>query len=336
MPTLKNYLNVASRHSQMKQQILVGTIVTGMSAALAGLSTAALAEQYPDRAVEFIVPWAPGGGSDVLMRLVSNHIEPHLSQPMPVINMPGVSGTTGLADLADRENNGYTVGQVHDGFMASHHTGLTQNNWDDYEPIAAITASPQYLTVSADSEWETFEDFVEYAQENPGEIRFGVTLGGVPHIHGAMIEEAENLSFRYVGFEGTGERIRSLVGGHIDAAMGDIASSLQFVENDDLRFLAVGHTERMHQTPDVPTFAELGYEDLNLSILRGLIAPLGTPAERIEIVAAALKALAAEEEFVTRVNNAGAEVQFMGPEEYREHLANLDATIERLSGNLQQ
>lgn len=336
MPTLDNDLNVVSSHPKVKRKVIVGTLLASTSLALATFSISAHAEQYPDRAVEFIVPWAPGGGSDVLMRLVSNHIEPHLSQPMPVINMPGVSGTTGLADLADRENDGYTVGQVHDGFMASHHTGLTQNNWDDYEPIAAITASPQYLTVSADSDWETFEDFVEYAQENPGEIRFGVTLGGVPHIHGAMIEEAENLSFRYVGFEGTGERIRSLVGGHIDAAMGDIASSLQFVENDDLRFLAVGHTERMRQTPDVPTFAELGYEDLNLSILRGLIAPQDTPAERIEVVAAALEAMAAEEEFVTRVNNAGAEVQFMGPEEYREHLANLDATIERLSGNLQQ
>ena len=331
MPTPHNP-NVASRHPLT----LATTALAGLGLALGGLATTAHADDYPDSAVEFIVPWAPGGGSDVLMRLVSNHIEPHLGQPLPVINMPGVSGTTGLADLAERDNDGYTIGQVHDGFMVSHHTGLTQNNWDDYEPIAAITASPQYLTVSADSPWETFEEFVEYAQDNPGEIRFGVTLGGVPHIHGAMIEDAEDLSFRYVGFEGTGERIRSLVGGHIDAAMGDIASSLQFVENDDLRFLAVGHSERMAQTPDVPTFAELGYDDLNLSILRGLIAPLGTPEDRIEVLAAAVEAMAAEEEFVTRVNNAGAEVQFMGPDEYRDHLATLDATIERLAGNLQQ
>ncbi|MDR5906398.1 tripartite tricarboxylate transporter substrate binding protein [Franzmannia qiaohouensis] len=335
MPTPYNP-NVASRHPLAKRWTLAATALAGVSLAVGGLAATAHADDYPDSAIEFIVPWGPGGGSDVLMRLVSSHIEPHLGQPLPVINMPGVSGTTGLADLADRDNDGYTIGQVHDGFMVSHHTGLTENNWDDYEPIAAITASPQYVTVSADSPWETFEEFVEYAQDNPGEIRFGVTLGGVPHIHGAMIEEAEGLSFRYVGFEGTGERIRSLVGGHIDAAMGDIASSLQFVENDDLRFLAVGHTERMEQTPDVPTFAELGYDNLNLSILRGLIAPLGTPEDRIEVLAAAVEAMAAEEEFVTRVNNAGAEVQFMGTDEYRDHLETLDATIERLAGNLQQ
>lgn len=304
--------------------------------ATGSFSATALAEEYPEEPVEFIVPWAPGGGSDTLMRLVSNHIEPHLGQPMPVINMPGVSGTEGLAELAEREADGYTVGQVHDGFMVSHHTGLTEYNWDDYEPIAAVTASPQYLTVSADSPWETFEEFVEYAQDNPGEIRFGVTLGGVPHLHGAMIEDAEDLQFRYVGFEGTGERIRALVGGHIDAAMGDIASSLEFVENDDLRFLAVGHSERMEQTPDVPSFQELGYADLNLSILRGLIAPEGTPADRIEILAEAAEAMTEDEDFVTRVNNAGAEVQFMDPDEYRDHLASLNETIERLAGNLQQ
>lgn len=335
MPTPYNP-NVASRHPLAKRWTLAATALAGASLAVGGLTATAHADEYPDSPIEFIVPWGPGGGSDVLMRLVSSHIESHLGQPLPVINMPGVSGTTGLADLADRDNDGYTIGQVHDGFMASHHTGLTENNWDDYEPIAAITASPQYVTVSDDSPWETFEEFVEYAQDNPGEIRFGVTLGGVPHIHGAMIEEAEDLSFRYVGFEGTGERIRSLVGGHIDAAMGDIASSLQFVENDDLRFLAVGHTERMEQTPDVPTFAELGYDTLNLSILRGLIAPKGTPEDRIEVLAAAVEAMAAEEEFVTRVNNAGAEVQFMGTDEYRDHLETLDATIERLAGNLQQ
>jgi tripartite-type tricarboxylate transporter receptor subunit TctC len=331
-----NNANVASRNPHTNRWSHVATALAGVALAMGGLSATAHADDYPDNPVEFIVPWAPGGGSDVLMRLVSNHIEPHLGQPMPVINMPGVSGTTGLAELTERDNDGYTIGQVHDGFMVSHHTGLTPYNWHDYEPIAAITASPQYLTVSADSPWETFEEFVDYAKENPGEIRFGVTLGGVPHIHGAMIEDAEDLSFRYVGFEGTGERIRSLVGGHIDAAMGDVASSLQFVENGDLRFLAVGHTERMNQTPDVPTFAELGYDNLNLSILRGLLAPAGTPAERIEVIASAVESIAGEEEFVNRVNNAGAEVQFMGPAEYHDHLAALDATIERLAGTLQQ
>jgi tripartite-type tricarboxylate transporter receptor subunit TctC len=310
--------------------------MAGAVLAVGCASASAQEATYPEDPVEFIVPWGPGGGSDILMRLVSNHIEDHLGQPLPVINMPGVSGTVGLADLAERSNDGYTVGQIHDGFLVSHHTGLTPLNWDDFEPVGSITASPQYLTVNPDKGWETMEDFVDYASENPGEVRFGVTLGGVPHLHAAMIAEAEDLDFRFVGFEGTGERIRALVGGHIDAAMGDIASSNQFVENGDLSFLAVGHTERMAQTPDVPTMMELGYEDLQLSILRGLIAPKGTPEDRIDVLAAALEATSNDEDFVRAVNNSGAEVQFMGPDEFRAHLERLNATVERLAGQLQQ
>ncbi|OAZ99269.1 hypothetical protein ADS46_02230 [Halomonas sp. G11] len=310
--------------------------MAGAVLAVGCASASAQEPTYPEDPVEFIVPWGPGGGSDILMRLVSNHIEDHLGQPLPVINMPGVSGTVGLADLAERPNDGYTVGQIHDGFLVSHHTGLTPLNWDDFEPVGSITASPQYLTVNPDNGWETMEDFVDYASENPGEIRFGVTLGGVPHLHAAMIAEAEGLDFRFVGFEGTGERIRALVGGHIDAAMGDIASSNQFVENGDLSFLAVGHTERMAQTPDVPTMMELGYEDLQLSILRGLIAPKGTPEDHIDVLAAALEATSNDEDFVRAVNNSGAEVQFMGPDEFRAHLERLNATVERLAGQLQQ
>lgn len=312
------------------------TAVAGSVLAVGCASASAQEATYPEDPVEFIVPWGPGGGSDILMRLVSNHIEDHLGQPLPVINMPGVSGTVGLADLAERPNDGYTVGQIHDGFLVSHHTGLTPLNWDDFEPVGSITASPQYLTVNPDKGWETMEDFIDYASENPGEVRFGVTLGGVPHLHAAMIAEAEDLDFRFVGFEGTGERIRALVGGHIDAAMGDIASSNQFVENGDLSFLAVGHTERMAQTPDVPTMMELGYEDLQLSILRGLIAPKGTPEDRIDVLAAALEATSNDEDFVRAVNNSGAEVQFMGPDEFRAHLERLNATVERLAGQLQQ
>lgn len=291
-------------------------------------------EAFPDKPVEFIVPWSPGGGSDTLMRLISTHAEKHLGEVMPVINMPGVSGTTGLKELSRRDADGYTIGQVHEGLLVAHHTGLTAQNWDDFEPVAAITQSPQYLTVGPDSPYSTYQEFVDYAKENPGEVRVGVTLGGVPHVHAAMMEEAEDLSFRYVGFEGTGPRIRALVGGHIDAAVGDISSSGEFVKNGDLRFLAVGSKERQEVTPDVPTFIELGHEELNLNIVRGIIAPKGTPTDRIAILAEAFEAMSQSEDFIAAVNNAGASVVFEGPEAFGDYLKSTDTTIERLSGKL--
>lgn len=314
-------------------KLAIGGLVLGTAL---GVSATALAqaEDYPDKPVELIVPWSPGGGSDTLMRVVSNRAEAYLGQPMPVINMPGVSGTTGLKALAERDPDGYTVGQVHEGLLVAHHTGLTTLNWDDFEPVAAVTQSPQYLTVNADSPYTSYEEFVDYAKAHPGEIRFGVTLGGVPHIHAAMMEEAEGLEFRYVGFEGTGSRIRALVGGHIDAAIGDVSSSGEFVKNGDLRFLAVGSEERQAETPDVPTFSELGHPELKLNIVRGIVAPEGTPEARIATLAESLEALSEDEKFIQAVHNAGAKVHFEGPDAFADYLQSTDATIERLSGKL--
>jgi len=302
--------------------------------ALMASTGAASAQEFPTRPIEFIVPWSPGGGSDTLMRIVSNHIDPHLGVPLPVINMPGVSGTLGLEEAAERKADGYTVAQVHEGLLVSHHTGVTPINWDDFAPIAALTSSPQLVVVNAERPWQTFEEFVAHAQDNPGDIKVGVTLAGVPHLHMAMIEDAAGISFSYVGFEGTGERIRGLVGGHIDAAMGDIASAGEFVENGDLRFLATGSTERLEQAPDVPTLMEVGY-DLELTVNRGIVAPTGTPEEHMAVIEQALADLQEDEDYLEGISNAGAEAVFRDSEAYRTYLERLDATVERLASKLE-
>ena len=311
----------------------IALCLLGLAPLAAATFPAAAQEGYPNKPVEFIVPWSPGGGSDTLMRIVSNNIESHLGQPMPVINMPGVGGTVGLEEAAKREPDGYTVAQIHEGLPVANQTGLTELNWDDFDPVALMTSSPQFVVVNADRPYKTFEEFIDYARENPGEIRFGVTLGGVPHLHAAMIEDAFDVEFSYVGYEGTGERIRALVGGNLDAAIGDIASAGQFVENGDLRFLAHGYPERLEQAPDVPTLSELG-ADLELMITRGIVMPKGSPQEARDTLEQALRELSEDETFVEQVNNAGAEVQFRGQEEYVEYLTNLDATIERLADRL--
>jgi tripartite-type tricarboxylate transporter receptor subunit TctC len=305
-------------------------IIAGIGLASAAIAQPAIAQQYPDRPVEFIVPWSPGGGSDTLMRLVANNITPFLGVEMPVINMPGVGGTVGLTEASRRAADGYTMSQVHEGLLAATATGLTELAWDDFEPIALMTASPQYLVAATDQPYDTFEGLVEYAQANPGELTIGVTLGGVPHLHAAMIAEAFDLDWRYVGYEGTGERVRALVGGNLDLAIGDISSSLQFVENGDLLFLATGSPTRMPQTPDVPTFIDLG-ADLDLSITRGIVMPKGTPDEAKVTMETALENLSKDPSFIEQINNAGAEVAFRGQDGYTTYLSNLATSVDRLA-----
>ena len=305
-------------------------MIAGIGLATATLAQPAIAQDYPDRPVEFIVPWSPGGGSDTLMRIVANNISPFLGVEMPVINIPGVGGTVGLTEASRRAADGYTISQVHEGLLAATATGLTELAWDDFEPIALMTASPQFLVAATDQPYSTFEGLVEYAQANPGELTIGVTLGGVPHLHAAMIAEAFDLEWRYVGYEGTGERVRALVGGNLDLAIGDISSSLQFVENGDLVFLAAGSTERLPQTPDVPTLMELG-SDLDLSITRGIVMPKGAPDDAQAVLEAALENLSNDPAFIEQVNNAGADVAFRGQDGYTAYLSNLAASVDRLA-----
>lgn len=306
---------------------------TGFAVLLTATTTIAApasAQDYPDHPVEFIVPWSPGGGSDTLMRLVAGNIEPYLGTEMPIINMPGVGGTVGLREAARRDADGYTISQVHEGLLVATETGITDLAWSDFEPIALMTASPQYLVVHPTEDYSDFEEFVTYAEGHPGEITMGVTLGGVPHLHAAMIEEAYGLQFQYVGYEGTGERIRALVGGNLDAAIGDISSSKQFVENGDLQFLAVGTSDRAAEAPDVPTFSELG-ADLELQVTRGIVMPKGAPKKARDALESALEELSQDETYIEQTNNAGASVEFRGQDAYSAYLADLDETVKSLS-----
>ncbi|SOH93774.1 Tripartite-type tricarboxylate transporter, receptor component TctC [Monaibacterium marinum] len=312
------------------------TLRTGIAALVTAATLAvapAHAQSYPERAVEFIVPWSPGGGSDTLMRIVANNVAPFLGADMPVINMPGVGGTVGLREASRRAADGYTISQVHEGLLVATETGITDLAWDDFDPIGLMTASPQYLVAGLSDDYSTFEEFIAYAQAHPGEISMGVTLGGVPHLHAAMIEQAFDLEFKYVGYEGTGERVRALVGGNLDVAIGDISSSEQFVNNGDLNFLAVGALERVAASPDVPTFSEFG-QALDLNVTRGIVMPKGAPQEVRDTLEAALESLSQDPTYIEQTNNAGADVGFRGQDAYRAYLADLDATVQSLSAVL--
>ena len=307
-------------------------VFSGLAALLtaAVLATPSVAQDYPERAVEFIVPWSPGGGSDTLMRLVSANIEPHLGVEMPIINMPGVGGTVGLREASRRAADGYTISQVHEGLLMANLTGLTDLSWDSFEPIALMTASPQFLIAQPTENYANFEEFVTYAKAHPNELTMGVTLGGLPHLFAAMIEQAYDLQFKYVGYEGTGERVRAIVGGNLDVAIGDVASSIEFSKNGDLVFLAAGSGDRHPALPEVPTFREKG-QDILLHVTRGIVMPKGTPATERDAMEAALQKLSQDTTYVEQTNNAGSQVTFMGQDEYRSYLSNLNATVKSLA-----
>ncbi|MCE8020852.1 tripartite tricarboxylate transporter substrate binding protein [Halomonas sp. MCCC 1A11036] len=300
---------------------------TAATAALIAAPLTLAAEDYPNKPVEFIVPWGPGGGSDLLMRIVGQHLEKELGQAVPIINMPGASGTVGLREASRRDNDGYTITQIHEGLMIAHHSGVTEQNWDDFEPISMMTSINSVIAVNADTGWETLDDMLEDVTARPGEYRMGVTLGGIPHLWAVQFEQATDTEFGYVGYEGTGERLRALAGGHITIAIEDYSSASSLVENGDLKILAVATEERIEELPETPTLKELGY-DLEFLVTRGIVAPKGTPDEILEILENALAKVAASEDYRDQIINVGGTVRYMNRDDYVAYLNDMDQFIE--------
>lgn len=298
-----------------------------LSAAACLPTFAVASDAYPERPVEFIVPWGPGGGSDLLMRLVGKHLEDELGKAVPIINMPGASGTIGLREASRRNADGYTISQIHEGLLIAHHSGVTDQNWDSFEPVARMTGDNSVLVVHTGTGWETFEDMVAAAQDGPGEYRLGVTLGGIPHLWAVQLEQDTDTQFRYVGYEGTGERLRALAGGHIDMAIEDYHSARAFVENGDMTVLAAATPERLEELPDLPTLKELGH-DLEFLVTRGIVVPKGTPEDIIATLEQALEAVAQSDEFRTDIANIGGNVSYLNREDYIDYLERTDAFVE--------
>ncbi|MDN7131606.1 tripartite tricarboxylate transporter substrate binding protein [Halomonas sp. MC140] len=284
------------------------------------------ADPYPEKPVEFIVPWGPGGGSDLLMRIVSKHLEEELDQAVPVINMPGASGTVGLREASRRNNDGYTISQIHEGLLIAHYSGVTDLNWDDFDIVSMMTSDNSVIVVNADTGWETLDDMLEDVTASPGEYRMGVTLGGIPHLWAVQFEESTGTQFGYVGYEGTGERLRALAGGHITVAIEDYFSARAFVENGDLNVLAAATSERIAELPDTPTLKELGH-DLEFLVTRGIVVPKDTPEEVIVTLESALENVANSEGFKTDIENVGGTVRYMNREDYTAYLERNDEFI---------
>ncbi|MBZ0330121.1 tripartite tricarboxylate transporter substrate binding protein [Halomonas sp. ANAO-440] len=309
----------------MKLNTFIAASTTAVTLAISPFAMAT--ESYPEKPIEFIVPWGPGGGSDLLMRIVGQHLEETLDEAVPIINMPGASGTIGLREATRRDNDGYTITQIHEGLLIAHHSGVTDLNWDDFDVISMMTSINSVIAVNADTGWETLDDLLEDVTASPGEYRMGVTMGGIPHLWAVQFEEATGTEFGYVGYEGTGERLRALAGGHITVAIEDYSSTSSLVENGDINILAVATTERIDELPDTPTLQELGY-DLEFLVTRGLVAPKGTPEAILDTLESALAEIAESESFQNQVTNVGGTVRYMGRADYADYMHNMNQAIE--------
>lgn len=230
-----------------------------------------------------------------------------MGESIGVINVAGGGGAVGMTEGATAASDGYTVTLVTVELVALPHLGLAEISHEDYRPIAQVNFDPPALTVPADDPYDTLEEFLDHARENPGEIQMGNGgNGNIWHLSAAAIEQVADVEFEHVPFDGANSAVTSLLGGHIDAVPVSPAEVLPQIESGELKTLAIMDDERADVMPDVPTFEEEGVGDTpSIGPWRGLTVPADTPDEVVDVLSSAFMEGAEEPEFEEFMENNG-------------------------------
>ena len=252
----------------------------GMALLVCGVSSAPAA--YPDRPVNYIIPFNPGGESDIFARIQQPHMEKALGQSILIQYKPGGGGAIGWQELARAKPDGYTTA----GFNLPHiilQPMLRQNagyKTEDLVPVMIFMTTPNLLTVKKSSPYKTLKEFLDAAKAKPGTISIGGSgTQTAAHVGTLLLNKHAGVNFTYVPFSGQGDAMPAFLGDHVDSLMAQGPSVMPYL--DQVRFLAVATRERLPNLPDVPTFQELGFPNYEGST-RGLVVPPKTPRAVID------------------------------------------------------
>lgn len=293
------------------------------AAALAFGAPASAQDDFPQNPVTVIIPFAPGD-TDNMLRPVIERMGEYLGQPVGLDYRPGAGGALGAGEVARAEPDGHLLVGTSPGSVVVVPLANPDVPYstDDFAPVVAISEGALLIVVQADSPFETLQDLVDHARENPQDLTFGTsgTLG-ITHLLTEAFAAEAGIELTHIPFQGSGPAVTALLGGHIDFSTTAIAPAAGQIDAGELRPLAVFAAERLGPLPDVPTIREFGIE-VGSPTLYGLLAPAGTPdAVRQRIYEAASEVVANfGDELDDRYRQLGGQVHLLGPEEYAAYL----------------
>ncbi|MFD1067030.1 tripartite tricarboxylate transporter substrate binding protein [Oceanobacillus locisalsi] len=281
--------------------------------------------------IQMIVPHAAGGGSDVVARSIAAEAAENLDASIGVVNTPGGGGAVGMAEGAAAPADGLnlTFGTIELTMLP--HLDLADVTYEDFEPVAQVNFDPAAITVPADAPYDTVEEFIEYAKNNPGEIRVGGSgFGAIWHLASETFALENDIELDFVPFDGAAPSITALLGGHIEAVTASPGEVLEQVEAGELKTLAVMSDERSDAMPDVPTLEEEGVEPVNTGLWRGVMVPKDTPDEVIEELQEAFLEAAESEEYEEFMSNNGFGISVKDADGFREDMENDHESFEEI------
>jgi putative tricarboxylic transport membrane protein len=293
----------------------------------------------PERQVEIIIPFSAGGGNDVMARRVAKVAEDLklVDTPFKLTNMPGANGQIGSAFVANKAGDPHYLVPISGLFWLGALLNESEEKTDpvnDFTPIAQFGKDTETIAVAANSKYQTFDDIIQAAKENPGKITWavaGTASAELEIIH--AVEQAKGVKFNVIPFSGGGDAIKAVVGGHVDVGGREPGTIKGYVDSGDLRPIATAFEKRVDVLPDVPTLKELGV-DVNYFQVRGIAAPKGITPEQVAYYEDLFRKVSESEEFQTALKEASTISEFKGAAEFAEVVKERWDFYEQLFGEL--
>ena len=299
----------------INQRITVAAVaaITALSA-----STASFAQTTINRPIRLIVPYAPGGGTDTLARLLSPVISEAFSQTVVVDNRPGAGSTIGTQMIASATPDGQTIGMIDSAFLIN--PGLRKLPYDtlrDFAPIAHVRAAPLVLLVNTSLPPKNIAELIAYAKSRPGKISYGSAGNGSGvHLAGEQLRIATRLDIVHVPYKGGGPVMTALLGNEITMAFSSLGIARPHVAGGRMRPLATTSSKRASVMPDVPTFTEAGMPSVSSVTHNGLVAPAKTPADVINKINAAVVRVLKSRELEKKLPDLSDEAAGGSPQDF--------------------
>ncbi|MFC5520690.1 Bug family tripartite tricarboxylate transporter substrate binding protein [Polaromonas jejuensis] len=272
-------MNVSISRRTVLQAAALGASVLALPGARAQAA-------WPSRAIRFVVPFAPGGTSEIVARSVAAELSKQLGQSVYVDNKPGGAGTVAMHEVARSAPDGHTLILGHVGTLAVNPYMLKNQPYDvnkDFIPVTLLAKVPNVFVIHPDVPAKNFEEFVAYAKKNPGRLNYG-SAGNASAGHLAMeyLKLVTGMFITHIPYRGTGPQLTDLLSGRTQASSAGLPALSAYIKSGRLRAIAVGTTQRISGLPDVPTVAEMGFKNFETSQWYGILAPAGTPADVVK------------------------------------------------------
>ena len=300
----------------------MNTLIRRAWLALAAMAVAAAAsaQPFPSKPIRIIVPYPPGGTSDILARSVGQKMGEAFGQPVVVENKPGATGNIGADFVAKSPADGYTLLLADIGSLAIAPSVVATLPFDpvkDFAPVVMVAYSPHLLVVHPSVPAKDVKELIVLAKAKPDSLNFAVSgLGGANHLAGIDFAQRAGIKWTYIPYKGGSQALTDMVGGQAQVMFNGMLATYPFVKDGKLKALAISSAKRFAAAPDVPTVAESGLAGFETGSWQGIVAPAGTPPEVVRKLHAATMAILSTPEMKERLDKAGAEVRAMSPEQF--------------------